>query len=281
MQLIKLWGYRVLARLANKSRFFIHSSDLLFPQKDGLTTMQYIVTSRMLDTILLRNGKSPVWHVILSGNNNLDTEKANMQYKLFLKRLDEVGFNPGISTFSVMQSPYFGLYDGTHRIGALLSEKANLWLPIEINNKYHKQFFPANGRNYFTQLGLSTEQLDELEQTHAALWKRLRHSLTAAFLEDDYCVMKKNQLLNIIGEVGCIEAVRTILSPNNEKICLVNYNLNYQDYYIRNNSLQSCIIDGLKKTLGDILPSLQGGVAGSVSESILLEEKYLLNKANI
>lgn len=281
MQFIKDFGYRVLNKLSKDPTFFIHVSDLLFPQKNGLTTMQYIVISRMLDTKLLRDGKNPVWHIMLSGKNDIDVEKMNNQYELFLKRMDRVGFNPGVSPFSVVQSPYFGLYDGTHRIGALLSEKSNLWLPIVIRSKYNKQFFPQNGKQFFTKQGLSIEKLTKLEQEHKNLWKKIRHSFIAVFGETDFYT-KKNQLLNIIEDVGEIENIKLSTSTKYGKFCLVSYSLNFQDYYIRKNKLQSHIIDDLRKSIGNILPSFEKWrLPGSVTESILLEEKVLPNKANI
>ena len=58
---------------------YMHISDLLYPQNYGLTTMQYIIISKMIDTKLWIQGMKPKWHIIWQGiMNKLSVMKMNV-----------------------------------------------------------------------------------------------------------------------------------------------------------------------------------------------------------
>lgn len=276
--MIKKLLHRVIRRIAviKEPVLFVHVADLLYRQRLGLTAIQFSVISRYLDTCLWRQGKEPIWHIKLSADDKFVTDNKDnfiKSYVNFLNRMERIGYNPSLSNFSVLQNPYWGLHDGTHRMGYLLSICPNSYVPIRISRPLFRQFFMEDGHKHLQKISLSDEDIKILEAAYAELMNKVYHTFTAYFTQEMF-EMKKRKIIENFSKIGRIVDVEinAINKRNGEKICVIRFQPEHQETYYNNGKLQSHIIDRLRKIMTNTVGRKGGYIAASVTESIYVEE---------
>ncbi len=276
----------VLNFLEKKRRVhFIHTSDIMYPHKWGLTPIQLLIVSRYLDTLLWEKGEKPVWHVRLS----VDDESVQMnkalyceQYMHFLNMLEMNGFNPILSQFSAKQTPFWGVHDGTHRLGFLLKKCPNSFVPVKISHPLIRQPTNENGHEWLLSIGVRKEYVNQLEEEYNKLWHQMRKYIIAYFHHTEDFSIKKTKVINEFNKVGNVINIEdTILRRDaNRKITVIKFTLPYQDLYFKNGRLKSRCIDILVRNITSIIGSGAWEIATSITESVLLEEKIVNTDAN-
>lgn len=259
---------------------YIHIADLLYPQKEGITPMQYVILSRVLDTRMWKMNATPVWHIKLSDMTDEDCQnRFNYQYKKFLSRLQLNGGNPGKFVLPIRTVPYWGVADGSHRLGWWLNEITNGFIPVKIINSLFKQVFPANGTAYWRDFGLTEDDLYILQGCHRELWKCIRHKLLACFFECEKFIKAKPFIVNTIQSISEDVEIKE-LKRTGRIVTVVWFSLVSQDYYYDNNILKSRVIDELRFRIDEYVDSYDYVVAASVTESIKIEDKLFGENAN-
>lgn len=183
--------------------FFVHVSDLLYPHEYGLTAIQMVVISRLLDTKLWQMGKKPVWFLKFSQENEfvqVNCDKFCNQYIEFLKRIDETGFNPDMGALWCFRTPNFSFANGTHRLGWLLAVQPNVFVRIKIIPAFIISGNAENGMDFYKNHGVSEAEIDEIYICYKELWQNMRHSLSGYFYEVKSFMENRQQVLEAISK---------------------------------------------------------------------------------
>ncbi len=265
--------------------------------------MQLIVVSRLMDTELWLQGKDMHWHTLLAGVvcsyelDSLSKQQANQQFSLFLKKFFMNGFNPSMSCWKLGRKPRLGQVDGTHRLGCLLSQQRNFWIPVQILLPEDPAWFSESCKSYFVNKGIEKRDLDQIMERYGRLHDEIRTLMSgymdSSFLERYHKIiieifMKRCKRFYIEREFAFCQVfpklkrhLKIEKKPNNvERIVSFQYELKYQDMYYSDGTIRSKVVDqislDLEKTLGEGWFYL----SNTISESVWVESLFEELKAN-
>ena len=281
---------------------FVHSSDLMLPGDTGLTSIQLIVISRLLDMEERNSTGSHYWHIRIAElcykkeYTSKEKEELDMKFERFFQSMKKRGFNPSLSHISVAHLPVMGQSDGTHRMGYLLSEKANVFVPVQILSPISWTGKSVDGISWLSQIQMPADEIKQLLERYRKLHSEMRRYIIAVV---DKSVFDQNEaaLMQEIDGIGkCIEMKYADKKNNNckklkipkqykkffnnkEKIVILEIEIEYQILYYKRGRLKSKLTDLLADRLYKLIGA-EGYVAGTITESIALEtyldEKYCI-----
>lgn len=269
--------------IGNKRSFFIHVSDLMYPLECGYTSLQAVIISRYMDTMLWRDGRNPKWHILMSADDAFVKKHRDdfiHKYSSFLNNINNSGYNPQLSSFTIMQNPFWSLSDGTHRLGWVLTVSPNSFVPVKVKRYKKRHDFEKDGFE-FLKKKVDNKQINIFEDAYSSLRKKMRCDLLAYFVDDELFDRLKDKVLIEFERVGKVVGIEKGIefTGDKNKVCLIRFILNYQDFYYKRNKLRSRIVDSLCNNIDKILGNKWGHVANSVTESVYFETK-LGNDAN-
>lgn len=255
---------------------FIHTADIMYPHQWGETPIQLVIVSRYLDTLMWKNGEKPIWHIRLSQESEFvqqNKDKFTEQYIFFLNNIQNNGFNPFISQFFARQTPFWGVYDGTHRLGYLLSLSPNSFVPVKISHSLLRQPTHKDGRKWLLSFGLENEYIDQLVEAYNNLLYSMRRYLTAYFSHNEIFAEHRDVVIDEFNNISKIIKIEEgfIFKKTGRPVTVINFELPYQNLYFEHGKLKSRCIDNLNNNIKRILGGYGWEIASSVTESILLE----------
>lgn len=270
---------------------FIHSSDLMLPGMEGLTGTQIIVISRLMDIENRNAGKKFYWHTkIPEYARNIkiadDIKRQHDEnFDRFLLAMKTRGYNPELSHITMAQRPVLGQADGTHRMGYLLSEKPNVFVPVQISSPITYLWYPVDGVSFFAQAGMPAEEIEQIKDRYQLLFDKMRRTITTVVKKNIFDANSRaivQELENIGKRKGTKTAYQekdNIKAPkqlkkvvkNTKELVIVEIEIEKQILYYKHGMLKSKIADEMADKLSKVYGKEYGYIAGTVTESILLE----------
>ena len=284
---------------------YVHSADLMMPNINGANNLG--IMGRLMDAEAYRRGEPLYWHTaaIRPQLNDAQIEGMNKGYKKFLQAVEKDGFNPEISQVTAWGTENgIGISGGTHRLGFLLSKNENFFVPLKISPVAIDEEVQPPQKNpnadpyySFKAAGIPTEKIDEMKARYALLVSKLRRTvdvfidlpLFAANKAAVFAAVEKvgkvtdlnlgrSQMPREKREAGFDEVLQKIYPMENFVILKVD--LNYQALYYKKGKVCSFVGDGITGDLTAALGKNWGYAAGTVTESVKLEEKLFDFAAN-
>lgn len=216
-----------------------------------------------------------------------EKEELDRKFDQFICAMKTRGFNPSLSHISVKNRPVMGQSDGTHRMGYLLSEQPNVFVPTQILSPIAWLTWPRDGSSWMSQLGMSSEEIEKLKECYHLLCSRMRRYIIAVI---DKPVFDKNGAA-FMHEINCIGIKYTskksddLKMPrqyrrffkNKAEIIILEIEIEHQILYYRHRRLQSKLADDLIDRWCKMVASgvyVAGTITESVALEIYLEENY-------
>lgn len=249
---------------------WIHSSDLMFPNKWGASANQLIVISRLLDTELWHRESDMRWHIRLA-DDGIDLEKTNSRYCHFLREIEKNGYHPEMSVFTLAEYPMLAQFDGTHRMGWMLSKMPNFFLPAVVKAK--KNWFPMDGKRYMLEC-LNENEVNILIDKYNDVRKKMRNDIIGLIREDVIEKIGLDKVVNIIADgVNVVGIVDKNVCWKSRKYWQFSITLKYQEMYYKKGKIGSKVVDNISDNLKKASSYNWGYIASTVTESIAIENK--------
>lgn len=253
---------------------FLNLGDILTPCNGVITTVQYIIASRMLDIEEIENGKQCVWAYKINTRKFSEDEK-NKHNDTFLKLINSLKKNGYSPFYDMEQLPELVVNGpcivnhGTHRIGYFALNNPTIQLPFRY---VWDSSFPLNGFDYWKQNGIEESVLKCLEdKLNSVLAERIRTYLSGYCKEEFFYTVEKE--IKKFGNI--IESTK--LKKNNGIYVLFNFRLDKQLLYVDKKQLLSEPVQEIQKLL-NIDDKSWGKLGNTVTESINIENEIIFGE---
>lgn len=204
------------------------------------------------------------------------------------------GFNPSLSHIFVAHLPIMGQSDGTHRMGYLLSEKPNVFVPVQIGSPITWTGKPMAGISWLLQIGMPSKEVEQLLKRYHMLYNEMRKHIIAVVNKS---VFDKNSVelmqgINIIGikyahkKNSNLKMARQYKKffKNKTETIILEIEMERQLLYYKHGKLKSQFVDIMTSRWNKAIAA-DVYVAGTITESIELEtyldENYFIEAYTI
>ncbi|MCM1261970.1 MAG: hypothetical protein NC313_04545 [Butyrivibrio sp.] len=280
---------------------FVHSSDLMLPSDKGTTIIQMIVISRLMDIENRRQGGVHYyWQARLCEldykKQYTEDEKREMDenFERFFQAMEMRGFNPDISWILIAQQPIMAQSDGTHRLGYLLSDRSNVFVPAKV--RFPMSWgYPIDGITWLSDIGMPQKEIEKILERYQMLYHDMRRYIIAV-IDKEIFEQNSKALLQEIKCIGECKGIRCLYKKNGifrmpkqkrkyckgkEQLVIFEIEIQYQHLYYKHGKLKSKLADMLTDRWQKLVGT-DGYVAGTITESITLEtyldENYFEDK---
>lgn len=213
-----------------------------------------------------------------------EKKELDEKFERFFYAMKTRGFNPNLSHISVARLPMMGQSDGTHRMGYLLSEKPNVFVPVQILSPIARVGKPVDGISWLSRIGMPSEESEQLLKRYYMLYNEMRRYITVVL---DKSKFDKNSVA-FMQEIGCIGKVIGIkyackknnvvkvpkqyrkFFKNKTEIIILEIEIERQILYYKYGKLKSKLADIWTDRLYKLIGT-DGYAAGTITESITLE----------
>lgn len=202
-------------------------------------------------------------------------------------RFSKNGWDPNISQVTVVNNPMV-INDGTHRIAIAYCSNPNFYVPVQFTVR--KPWFSLDGSSYWSERGLTGEEISALTRRHNQVLRELKTRITG-FIISDYLSEETRSKIREFGELHIIkrfDAEELVLHENRAyrafaKACkkaagiskdwtFFGLDIKCMDLRYKNYRLSSACIERLKKELKLLLNhDHYGYITSSVTEAVELE----------
>lgn len=218
-----------------------------------------------------------------------EKEEADRKFDQFIHAMNTRGFNPCLSHISVKFRPIMGQSDGTHRMGYLLSEQPNVFVPTQVLSPITSLSWPRDGNSWMSQMGMSSEEMEQIKERYHLLCNKMRRHIIAVV---DKIEFDKNRT-TFLQEIDCIgikyahKKNDDLKMPwqykkffkNKKEIIIMEIEIEHLILYYKHRRLRSRMADDLTDRWNRMIAT-GVYVAGTITESVALET-YLENNYSV